>query len=537
MKQTLIAVLLLISFFAQGQTTIEYLDINNVKAAFLNRGDMFWKPDSGVAGYEFPKGSGKNSNYAGALWVSGINQATNNLHVSAQTYRQNGNDYWAGPLDNNGMIDSLTSEKWDKIWKVNKSTIDSFINTNLHTLANTPQVILEWPAKGNIYAKGKNGDSITVNKELAPYTDVNNDGIYNPLDGDFPKIKGEQALWWIFNDLRPHTETNSIPIGLEIKAMAYACNSIPALSNAVYLDFKVKSFSTSTYLNTRFSFYNDGDLGYAFDDYIGCDTLRRMGICYNADSIDESGYGTNLTQTGCILLKSPNDSAGYKEPLAGFVFYNNDNTVTGNPENDTDYVYYMNNQWKDGQPFTNACNARNAGNTVKYVYPSELNDPGGYSEVVCHNVPSDRRFLMNTNGFNMIPGSDEYDFSLAFINTPVGSANTDFSLLKAYADTVMQYAEGCSSSFPLNTNNITQTENIYLFPNPANNEIEIRCSDILWSKINSIEIFSAEGKKIMQYDNSANRNHKIDVKRFANGLYFLKIASGEKIYTDRFLKN
>lgn len=537
MKTIFIAGLLLLSFSAQCQTTIEYLDINNVKAGFLNRGDMFWNSDSGTASYEFPKGSGKHANFAGALWVSGINQASNNLHVSAQTYRQAGNDYWSGPLDN-GTIDSVTSDKWDKIWKINKTTIDSFINTNPHTLANTPQVILQWPAKGNVNAAGKNGAVLNITKNMAPFTDVNNDGIYNVLDGDFPQIKGEQALWWVFNDDRFHGETGSTSMHLEIKAMAYACKSLTALSNTVYVEFKVATADTTNYVNTRFSFYDDADIGYAFDDYIGCDTLRRMGICYNSDTLDDgaTGYGANLTQSGCIVLKVPGDSAAYKEPLSGFVFYNNDATPTGNPVQDSDYVNYMHNIWKDGMPFTDACDARDLGNSVKFVYPRDPLIPGVYNEVGCNNTASDRRFLMNTASFTMQPGT-EYEFNLAFVNTPVGSSNADFSLLKAYADTVIQYADGCSSSWPLGTKNITPEESIHLFPNPANSAIEIKCSDLLWQKVNRIEIWSADGKSMMQISNPGDLSRKIDVKQFANGFYFLKMVSGDKIYTDRFVKN
>ncbi|HPI53194.1 MAG TPA: hypothetical protein PLU10_00810, partial [Chitinophagaceae bacterium] len=133
------------------------LDINQVKATLLTCGDMFWNPDSLTAGYEFPKGSGIHSNFASAIWVSGYEASNGMLHVAAQTYRQTGNDYWPGPLDSSGNSVLQTATDWDKIWKVNRSTIDSFLTLTSHTLLNTPAVILEWPAKGNMYAAGKNG--------------------------------------------------------------------------------------------------------------------------------------------------------------------------------------------------------------------------------------------------------------------------------------------------------------------------------------------------------------------------------------------
>ncbi|MBK7691106.1 MAG: hypothetical protein IPJ31_08310 [Bacteroidetes bacterium] len=58
---------------------------------------------------------------------------------------------------------------------------------------------------------------------MAPFVDVNNDNIYNALDGDYPDIEGEQALWWVFNDNgKTHNETNGLPLKIEVKALAYA---------------------------------------------------------------------------------------------------------------------------------------------------------------------------------------------------------------------------------------------------------------------------------------------------------------------------
>ena len=73
------------------------LDINNVRTTILNAGDMWWDLSNGR--YEIPKGSGKHSMFAGALWIGGYDD-NGQLKVAGQTYRQSGTDYWPGPLDN-----------------------------------------------------------------------------------------------------------------------------------------------------------------------------------------------------------------------------------------------------------------------------------------------------------------------------------------------------------------------------------------------------------------------------------------------------
>jgi len=45
-----------------------------------------------------------------------------------------------------------------------------------------------------------------------------------------------------------------------------------------------------------YSNYRRPDLGFADDDYIGCDTTISLGFCYNADNIDSGNsysYGAN----------------------------------------------------------------------------------------------------------------------------------------------------------------------------------------------------------------------------------------------------
>ncbi|QQR94527.1 MAG: hypothetical protein IPJ93_11995 [Bacteroidota bacterium] len=74
---------------------------------------------------------------------------------------------------------------------------------------------------------------------LAPFEDVNGDGLYIPDSGDYPRyllsgeypapsdpnklpcddyIFGDQTLWWVFNDIgNIKKETNSAAIGLEFR--------------------------------------------------------------------------------------------------------------------------------------------------------------------------------------------------------------------------------------------------------------------------------------------------------------------------------
>lgn len=58
---------------------IRYLEINKVSTPILGRGDMSWNLIK--AGYEVPKGTGKKSIFASALWIGGI--VNGNLKLAA----------------------------------------------------------------------------------------------------------------------------------------------------------------------------------------------------------------------------------------------------------------------------------------------------------------------------------------------------------------------------------------------------------------------------------------------------------------------
>ena len=522
----------------------EYLDINRVKARYMVHGDMFWDPATGDAAYEFPKGSGKHSGFASSLWIGGINQSTNTLHLAGQKFRTNGNDYWPGPLDiNNGAVsDTIQSAHWAQIWKVNKTTIDSFLQISNHTLANTPSSILKWPGKGANGSLGAqqvksaaNGLLLNLpNRDLAPFVDVNNDNVYNPLDGDYPKIKGEQMLWWIFNDnSASHGASKGLPMKIEIHASAYACNQT-GIENTTFLNYKIYNYSSNTYDSTVISFWNDIDLGYAFDDYVGYDSSRRMGVTYNGDPLDEtqSGYGTNLTQKAAVVLKHPSDIGNNRSPLGAFTISNNGSD--GDPQTATEFYNYMTGSWRDGTAFKKGCDLLN-GATVAYpfAFPDDPSDINGISEVRCNKVPFDRRIILSGQPFTMYPGSAPIEFTLAFINTDLGVDNSNFDELRRLADTAYKYPDGCQSlAWPTSTPNITQGE-ISIYPNPANSFFTIQDTD---EKKKSIKLYNAHGQEVYKKV-SSNRNLKVPTGNLAKGLYFLQIKKDDKQFSQTVLLN
>ena len=342
-------------------SAFEWLDINNVKTRINAGGDMWWDLPSGTGSkYFIPANGTATSLFAGSLWIAGVD-INNQLKCAALRFRQVGNDYWTGPLtvDGTAAIDDVTCASWDKIWKITRAEVDEFL---LHTDPITgyystelaaqdgysiPKIIAEWPAHPETVGQtaGK------VSKYMAPFFDNDGDGQYDPTAGDYPYydinnelchtkfptmdeqegyihgsiladqvLKGDQTLWWVFNDKgNSHTESSGAAIGIEVRAQAFAFATNDEINNMTFYSYEIINRSTYELTGTYFSPWTDVDLGYGWDDYVGCDVSRGLGYGYNGNEIDGSGepeaYGSQPPALGVDFFQGPYmDADGLDNP-------------------------------------------------------------------------------------------------------------------------------------------------------------------------------------------------------------------------------
>ncbi|MEX2590766.1 MAG: hypothetical protein WD334_11230, partial [Chitinophagales bacterium] len=422
---------------ASAQTN---LNINNVRTTMLNGGDMWW--DLNDAKYEIPKidppGSAPSvhSLFAGAIWLAGLD-AGGQLKTAAQTYRQNGNDFWPGPLDNIGNVTEQTCNRFDRHFRVLGADIDdhiAFFDQNpsgQRPLSDIPAGIREWPALGNVNSRAANGDPMQINQDLAPFFDYSENGFYDPENGDYPVIStdcaiagdddppyGDQMIFWVYNDKGDvHGETGGQAIGVEIGALAFAFNTSDEINNMTFYRYIIRNKATTRIGDFYMGQWVDPDLGCFNNDFVGCDIDRAMGICYNGTPTDPDcasrGYGANPPLVATVYfegpLADPDPNAGPNDPretlgMSTFTYYNNDFSVTGNPETAVHYYNYMRGFWKDNTPFTEGGNAYGGSVPTTYMFPGDPSEPSEWSECSEGNTPADRRYLQSSGPFTLEPG-------------------------------------------------------------------------------------------------------------------------------------
>ena len=545
------------------------LDINNVKAGIANRSDMHW--DIGGTQnsmYEVPKGSGANSNFASGLWIGGLDNG-GQLHGGAQTYRQSGSggdQFWPGPLDTvNASIDTVTSLAYDKIWKVSYIDINNFITAfNSGSVVATPDM-LTWPAHGS----GNNS------RNLAPFVDYNGDGLYNPNDGDYPKIKGDQTLYFIYNDkLAPRTNTFA-PMGIEVQGMAYAygCPSVTnghnELTYTTFYDYKIINRSSTNYHDVFVSMWSDVDLGYYGDDYIGSNVTDNYAYTYNADANDESvagthGYGSYIPAQGFNIVKGPLanlndgidnnnngtiDEIGEDCKMNKLTYFNNSFAGvplgTSDPNTGQEYYNYMTGFWKDGSPFTCGGNAYGGTTPTSWVYTADT-----YTNGVCGSTPwsesgvgGDRRLILSAGPFTLNAGQTqevEYAFVTSFDSSATTSGSMSLGKLKTDIQKINTFYNqvnkpNCLQSITVGITEVANQNDFALFPNPAKSLITVS-STINGTVKTNYEIVDVLGKVVMQNENTGSDKFSINISDLNSGIYFLRLQVNNSVVVKKFVK-
>jgi len=512
-------------------STFGYLEFNNVKALIETGGSMYQNRSTNSPSYEVPVGSGETVIYAGALWMGGVD-VNNQLKLAALTFRQ-GNDFWTGPLSvtpgtgnpaiaikdyGPATVEPETCLEYDNFYITTKQEVTEF-NGWFECTQNEdcdeseeyegytiPNSILNWPAHGDI---NKFQDFY-----LAPFYDRDGDGLYNPVGaGDYPwydldnsvdcrtsrqvTLFGDYNMWWVFNDKgNIHTETNGDPIGMEIRAQAFAFATNDEINNMTFYNYEMINRSTQTLTETYFAVYLDPDIGCSEDDYVGCDVQRGLGYQYNADAIDNDGcngaqaIGANPPAIGVDFFEGPyQDNDGIDNPLTtdislanadkgipyaglgigygdgvvdnerfgmrrfGYFDRNLPANIYGDPSLAIDFYNYMLGTWLDGTPYTYGGDGHGGTLNTDYCFPGDT-DPYGWgqdgtvmpdwTEVSEGNIKFDRRFFQAAGPFTLQPGAlNNITFGVVYAKSTSGDPFQSVELVRKADDKAQALFDNC----------------------------------------------------------------------------------------------
>ena len=500
----LTVVLLVITVYSQN-TSYNNLDINEHFVRINSSGNFFWGP--GNAQTHIPKDSMTACLFVHNLWMT-TRDDYNLLSTAAATYRSGGNDFWTGPIADN--YDSIYDAKYDTVWKVNKSDIDYHIanySTGGYVVSSS---IASWPGNGNT----GNGEAAN----LAPYIDANSNNTYDPENGDYPFIKGDQALFMIMNDVREeHTESDGHQIGIEVHVMVYGfTGNNNCMDSTFFISYRVFNRSVKNYNNVYIGTFTDADIGDASADYIGCDTSKNVIFTYNGTALDGDGtlntYGVSPPSIGELYLNKPIDHFMY--------FTNGGGPIIGDPSVDIDFENFASSRWKDNSHLTYGGNGVGGTNETDYMFSGDIHDTTTWIDG--YGGAGDRRGI-STFEMNSFVVNQNTCFDIAFVyGRGTGDNISSVDVMLNNVDFVQNYYDthdlDCNY-WPVSVVNVNNESIINIYPNPSHGSFTVE-----GEFIENITVYNVNGQVVKEIKNT-ELDKMLNITNLDSGFYILKVET------------
>jgi hypothetical protein len=534
-------------------------------------------------------------NYLGASWNGrqSLISTFTQIHVArlsnGDTVGKNNDPYHSqtrvGPYTTPAAYNDILESKFNRGFYVTRSMIEQHIDSvqSNSTTYIAPLGIRNWPGNGDV--------SLGQASKLAGFIDLNNNGIYEPYSGEYPKIYGDNCFLQISHD-HPNL---SHPGGVENHTYIYSfdCDTADYLKNTLF--FKTKYFLRTQHLqNFSTGIYIDMDNGSFADDYSGTHVELGMIYNFNGDLYDENwgavpGFQDTLNATGVMILKgnkkdndgidNPNDASpigctnglGFNDGIVDNEYYTLERSFSYSASgNITDPVsiYEWNNTangfWSDGSPqFYGGTGNYNFGTTTsfksRYSYPggsdtlfygtdgvyagfdwTELtpNGPGTTS-----NAAQDRRMYAYLGSTNLSIGDSlETDMVFFVVNRPTNATDSLTSILSdlfskgtKIKEAFNQNDAACGATFdPIESDlSVSKLEEItpLFYPNPSTGLYKI--TGLNGQQV-EITIFDIEGKLVLQ--KSMTESDSIDLSKISGNVFYAKMQTAKSNSTFKLIK-
>ena len=548
---------------------IDTLGINQISTPIYPQNIQFWDAYTqqyGKAQYRYPKESNTTTIFNMALWIGGLD-INDQVHFAGERYRQNGSDFWSGPLsaDGNASSDSAVAGQWFRTWKVNRVEINDHIahfNDNNYEM---PEAIENWPA---------HGDHVLEQAEyIAPFVDVDQDLEYHPEQGDYPLIKGDETIFFVFNDQLVHTETGGTALGIEIHCMAWGFNKENEdnpYNSTIFLNYKIFNKSNETYFDTYLGVFSDLDLGNPEDDYIGCHVENGNYFIYNGDDYDEDisiyvdtifGYHSDIPSQGICMLGGPYiDEDNLDNPIGqcdegvngvGFgdgeidnerhgmsrfsYFASNGPSYTQDPQIALEYYDVMGGIENDSlYPYRFML----PGDSDSCHWGTDGLDPGYlWTEETTGNQPGNRRGVASMGPFTFEAGSVEF-IDIALVTAPGDQEKNSQDLLQDYVKSIrtdyLKDPMGFGNQHVGIEDGIKKESLLEVYPNPINGNLV----HFVLPQANKVsyKIYNTAGQLVQEAALEAQENQSIQVGNLISGWYILEVNADGKIFRSKLIK-
>lgn len=506
--------------------------------------------------------------YASSQYTIG-KSLSGDLEGFFMNYGSNGS-FVPGPYTSAGSYSHLIEDKYNRGYYVSKEMIEAHITAIGNNDPNyvIPFGIKYWPTNGDI-TKGQA-------ENLAAYVDRNGNGSYDPENGDYPSIYGDQCLLNIYHQHPLMLESNSIETHQYY--FTFDCTIGDELENTVFIrqdEFLREHDLIDAYHGT----FMDLDIGRPFDDYCGTNVELGMIYGYNGDSVDEptpgiAVFNDTLPYFGIMALKGvklpesgadrpfgvgPNESInglGFGDGIPGNEYYTIESSITItsispgaiNPNDLSSAYSVMQGNYGNGtQQYSGSIPIRHSyfDNSDPLFYTSGgLNHGNNYSELTENNTVGDRRMYCASGPTDFYMGDTMVLINAYIVGIDTVNISSDSSrvLLFNYGQSIREmYALNstpCGGDFGtyVSDNDASLDElvegQIFVYPNPTNSSFQFKGI----AGNSELEIVDLNGRIVLSQHNITDEI-TVHIPHLVNSIYFLQIKDENGTHVLRLLKN
>ncbi|MDX2136159.1 MAG: T9SS type A sorting domain-containing protein [Saprospiraceae bacterium] len=482
-----------------------------------------------------------NTQYGARLWLAGIDPG-GNLKLTTPTYSNIG--LHSGPLTLTGaQADDCL--RWNRVFAVKGPDVIRFLDT-LPNL--TPQLLIDrfpsiagWPAVGNPYYESVYGYPLPATASaLAPFYDADSDGLYDPMQGDYPVVRlknkplfvPEEIHWMVYNDV-------DVLLGVraeyQLTTWAFKCPNVSPLNRTIFTSHKVYYKNVERLDSVFTALWTDFDIGCYADDFIGSLPERNSFFAYNQDPVDGPGSGCNVLSTfpdsvpvpaqSTTFLGSKMDHMGYA--INNSAFYP---PAMGDPISPVEFYNVINGRWRDGTPLTvggAGYNPGNPGAPTAFAFPGDPNNPAAWTMCSASIAGGDIRGLGIRALGSLAPGQIVETTAAWTYHTQTNLPCNLGSMISEIDAVIAAYNNGFTNAcapLVVGTKDIAAPAHFDVFPNPANNVFTVRHNETIpvsvrvWDPLGRLVYFNAD-LPAGQFD--------VQTAQWAPGLYRLQLQTAD----------
>jgi len=365
---------------------------------------------------------------SGAQLMRSMQMFFGGVDENGQVRCNNWQPFFPGPYSSQQayLTPSYLQKYANGIWMVNRQEIEYHVDNYMQPGYVVPQSIVGWPAHGDT--------TLGVAYNLAPFVDINEDGIYNPELGDYPCVLGDYTAYIINTDFKTSNMlTGAHDLGVEMHTMVYQFDSEDYIDSTTFIQVRIINRGQHDFSTFKFGMFAFLQSINPYSDLAGTNPTENMVYTHSSNS-------TLGPTVGLKSLNKPMTVGGFIPIFESAIGMPID---TLSPFNATHFWNYLNARYRGGSPFIQGGNGFLGGpgsvnNLTNFLFDGDPNVPDSWTDFWPYGIFGQKRSLLVNELSELLSGQEQvFDFALIVNASGLGLENV--AGLFNYSQLVQQY--------------------------------------------------------------------------------------------------